>query len=486
MDRTPFPGTFERLDEYRWILPASYMPGMRVPGIIVASRTLLENARADQTPQQVANVAMLPGIVGASLAMPDLHWGYGFPVGGVAAFDLDEGVISPGGIGYDINCGIRLIRSGHRAADLEGKLAPLMDAIFARVPSGVGATGEIRLGEDDQRSVCRKGARWSVEQGWGWTEDLAVTEDGGSMPGADFDEVSDRARERGKRQLGTLGSGNHFIEVQVVDEVYDEAAARALGLFKDQVTVMIHSGSRGFGYQVCDDFLAVMGKALGKHHLDIPDRQLACAPVKSEEGRRYLGAMNAAANWAWANRQAMTHRVREAFEHVLGAAARRQGLFLVNDNCHNIARIEEHTVDGKSMKLCVHRKGATRSFPAGHPDIPEPYRTLGQPVLLPGDMGRFSYVLVGAPGSMEKTFGSTSHGAGRRMSRTAAVKAARGRRIDHELEARGIIVRAHDLRSLAEEMPDAYKDASDVVDVVHGAGLSRKVAKLRPLGVVKG
>jgi len=486
MERKPFPGTFELIDEYRWRLPGDFMPGMRVPGIIVASKALLDDVRMDQTPQQVANVATLPGIVTASLAMPDIHWGYGFPVGGVAAFDMESGVVSPGGIGFDINCGIRLIRSDLRAPDLEGKLVSLVDAIFALIPSGVGSSGSIKLSPEDERAVCRKGARWSVEHGMGWAEDLAVTEDGGAMPGADFEEVSTQARERGKRQLGTLGSGNHFVEVGVVDEIFDAAAAGVLGLFKDQVTVMIHSGSRGFGYQVCDDFIGVFGKALGKYGIEVPDRQLACAPIGSGEGRRYLGAMAAAANYAWANREVMTHWVREAFERVYGTAARRQGLILVHDNCHNIARIEEHLVEGRPRRLCVHRKGATRSFPAGHPDVPEPYRGIGQPVLLPGDMGRASYVMVGAPGSMEKTFGTTSHGAGRRMSRTAAIKAARGRRIDRELGERGIVVRAHDLRSLAEEMPDAYKDVEAVVEAVVGAGLSRKVARLRPLGVVKG
>ena len=486
MDKKPFAGVFERVDEYTWRLSGDFMPGMRVPAVIVASRDLLENARLDQTPQQVANVATLPGIVTASLAMPDIHWGYGFPVGGVAAFDMGSGVVSPGGIGFDINCGIRLIRSDLRAPELEGKLMPLMDAIFGLIPSGVGSSGSIKLSPEDERAVCRKGARWSVDHGYGWAGDLAVTEDGGAMPGADFDEVSTQARERGKRQLGTLGSGNHFIEVGVVDEVFDEAAAGVLGLFKDQVTVMIHSGSRGFGYQVCDDFIGVFGKALGKYGIEVTDRQLACAPLGSAEGRRYLGAMAAAANYAWANRQAMTHWVREAFERVFGLPANRQGLTLVHDNCHNIARMEEHLVDGRPRKVCVHRKGATRSFPAGHPDVPEPYRSIGQPVLLPGDMGRASYVMVGAPGSMEKTFGTTSHGAGRLMSRTAAVRAARGRRIDRELAVRGVVVRAHDLRSLAEEMPEAYKDVEAVVEAVVGAGLSRKVARLRPLGVVKG
>jgi len=486
MDRKPFAGTFERIDDFFWRLPPEFMKGMRVPGIIVASRALLEDVRADQTPQQVANVATLPGIVTASFAMPDIHWGYGFPVGGVAAMDANEGVISPGGIGYDINCGIRLVRSDLRGEDLAGKLPALLDAIFALVPSGIGSSGAIRLAADDERQVCRKGAAWCVGHGRGRPADLAAIEEGGTMPDADWEEVSERARERGRGQLGTLGSGNHFLEIQRVEEILDPPAAAAFGLFPGQVTVLIHSGSRGLGYQVCADFLHTFGKALGKYSIDVPDPQLACAPIKSEEGRRYLGAMSAAANYAFANRQAMTHAVREAFERVFGGSAERLGLSLVYDHCHNIAKTETHDVDGVSRRVVVHRKGATRSLPAGHPDIPERYRAVGQPVLLPGDMGRASYVLVGQAGAMQRTFGSTSHGAGRRMSRHAAVKAAHDRRIADELEAKGVLVRAHDLRGLAEEMPEAYKNVEDIVSVVAGAGLAKPVARMRPLGVVKG
>ncbi len=487
MERRPFAGTFEQLDEFRWKIPDDFMPGMRVPGIVVASRRLLDDLRMDQTPQQVANVATLPGIVTASLAMPDIHWGYGFPVGGVAAMDAADGVISPGGIGFDINCGVRLIRSDLRMQDAAPKLESLADALFALVPAGVGSRGSIHLTPDDQKAVCRKGARWTVEHGFGWPEDLAVMEEGGALDAADFGEVSDRARERGRSQLGTLGSGNHFLEVQTVAEIFDEPAANSLGLFKDQVTVMIHSGSRGFGYQICDDFLDVCGKAQHRHGIELPDRQLACAPLRSEEGQRYLRAMAAGANFAWANRQAMTHWTRDAFEQVFHTSARLLGLRLVYDHCHNIAKMEDHLVDGKLRRVCVHRKGATRAFPPGHPDIPAPYREIGQPVLIPGDMGRASYVLVGAPGSMEKTFGTTCHGAGRRMSRTAAMKAARGRDLIEELKMKhGLIIRSKERTTIAEEMPDAYKDVSEVVDVVAGAGLSRKVARLKPVAVIKG
>ena len=487
MQKIAFPGTFERIDDQRWLLPQSFMPGMRVPGVIVASRRMLEELRMDQTPQQVANVATLPGIVNWSLAMPDIHWGYGFPVGGVAAMDAEHGVVSPGGIGFDINCGVRLIRSSLRVDEVRPKLVPLLDALFALIPAGVGSTGTITLSRDEMRDVSRRGAAWAIDHGYGWPEDRDVMEEGGALESADFDEVSERARERGKRQLGTLGSGNHFLEVQEVEEVFDARVAEAFGLFRGQVTLMIHSGSRGFGYQICDDFIDVCGKALGRHGIEIPDRQLACAPVRSAEGRRYLGAMAAGANYAWANRQAMTHWAREGFERVFGMAARALGLHLVYDHCHNIAKLEEHLVDGRPRRLCVHRKGATRSFPPGHAAVPERYRAVGQPVLIPGDMGRASYVLAGAPGAMEKTWGTTCHGAGRRMSRTAAVKAARGRAIDRELyKERGVVVRARQRDTIAEEMPEAYKDVTEVVDVVHAAGLSTKVARLRPLGVVKG
>ena len=487
MQQKQFAGTFNRIDEHRWEIPKEFMDAMRVPGLIVASESQIAELRMDQTPQQVANVATLPGIVRYSLALPDIHWGYGFPVGGVAAMDMEEGVISPGGIGFDINCGVRMIRTDLKAEEIKTSIIPLMDAIFSLVPSGVGSEGKIKLSPADQKAVAEKGARWSVEQGYGWPGDVEVAESSGALPDAGFDEVSTRARERGKRQLGTLGSGNHFLEVQRVDEIFDEAAAATLGLFPGQVTAMIHSGSRGFGYQVCDDYLETFGKAAQKYGIALPDRQLACAPISSEEGRRYLRAMGAAANFAWANRQAMTHWVREAFQRALGSSPKDLGLALVYDNSHNIAKIEEHAVNGSPRKLCVHRKGATRSLPPGHPDVPERYRSIGQPVLIPGDMGRASFVMTGAPAAAETTWASACHGAGRRMSRKAALKAARGRAIDRELyQQKGIVIRSRERGTIAEEMPEAYKDVSEIVEVVAAAGLARKVARLVPMGAVKG
>jgi len=478
------PGRLQRVNDCEWMLPQT--GAMRVPGVIFADETLIREMD-DKVPEQVANVATLPGITTASLAMPDIHWGYGFPVGGVGAMDLRDGIISPGGIGYDINCGIRLIRSDLLADEVRPNLSGLMNTLFSLVPAGVGSEGNIRLTHEEEKAVTRKGAGWSVEHGYGWPEDLETVEDGGALPDADFGEVGQQARDRGRKQMGTLGSGNHFLEVDEVEEIFDETAANAMGLFRGQAVVMIHSGSRGFGYQICDDFLEAFGKVAGKHRISLPDRQLACAPISSPEGRSYLSAMACAANYAWANRQALTHWTREGFEQVFRKGAHGMGMSLVYDNSHNIARIEEHAVAGKKVKLCVHRKGATRSFPPGHPQVPERYRAIGQPVLIPGDMGRASYVLVGAPGSMEKSFGSTCHGAGRRMSRTSAQKAGRGRDIGQELyKERGIVVRAREKGTMAEEMPEAYKDVSEVVEVVEGAGLSRKVAKLRPMGVIKG
>ncbi len=487
IERKPFAGTFEKLDEFRWELPAEFMEGMRVPGLVVASRRQLDEIRMDQTPQQIANVATLPGIVSYSLAMPDIHWGYGFPVGGVAAMAVEDGVISPGGIGFDINCGVRLVRSDLSRTDVSPRIKDLIDSLFSLIPVGVGSRGPIKLTRTEERAVSLKGCRWALEKGYGWPEDCEVAEDQGAMQLAGFDEVSERARERGAHQLGTLGSGNHFVEVQAVEEIYDPQAAAQMGLDVGRVTLMIHSGSRGFGYQICDDYVDSFRQAAAKYGIRLPDRQLACAPIMSAEGQAYLRAMGAAANFAWANRQVMTHWARLAFERVFGLPARQLGLSLVCDNCHNIARIEEHQVGTKKRKLCVHRKGATRAFPPEHPAIPLKYRRIGQPVLIPGDMGRASYVVVGTRTALEQTWGTTCHGAGRRLSRTAATKLARGRTIDRELyREKGIIVRARERGTLAEEMPEAYKDVSEVVEVVSRAGLSGKVARLSPLGVIKG
>jgi tRNA-splicing ligase RtcB len=477
----------ERLSDYQWRIPPDARPGMRVPGIVYADDELMGLIRRDASLEQVANGATLPGIVRASMAMPDIHQGYGLPVGGVVATDVRHGVVSPGGVGYDINCGVRLLRTDLTPADVGARLEALVDALAVAVPSGVGSKGRVRLAAgEERRGPVLKGARWAVEQGYGEADDLGRIESHGTIPGADPDAVSTKAYERGRAQVGTLGSGNHFLELQVVDEVRLPDVAAALGLQPGLVTVMIHTGSRGLGHQVCTDALQTMQGAMRRHGITLPDRQLACAPVDSPEAQAYLGAMRAAANFAFANRQVLAHFAREAFEQTLGVSPRQLGMRLVYDVAHNIAKEEEHELDGRRLRVLVHRKGATRAFPPGHPELPEAYRATGQPVLIPGDMGRYSYVLVGTAGSMRETWGSTCHGAGRVLSRTAAVKAARGRSIGDELRGRGIIARASGRESLAEEMSEAYKDVREVVEVVERAGLSRIVARLRPLGVVKG
>jgi tRNA-splicing ligase RtcB len=473
-----------QIDAFRWEIPRSGK--MRVPGRVYLSAALLDDLRQDEAMQQVVNVASLPGIVGASLAMPDMHWGYGFPIGGVAAFDWEEGVVSPGGVGYDINCGVRLATTALCENEVRPRLEALADALYRHIPCGVGSTGSIRLSPAEEKVVLRQGSRWAVARGLGVEEDLARTEDGGCMPGADADAVGDRALERGRKQLGTLGSGNHFVEVGVVEAIYDEAVAQAFGLFPSQVTVMLHSGSRGFGYQVCDDFLAEMGRQVHQTGVELPDRQLACAPIQSSLGRRYLAAMACAANYAWANRQILMHRCREVLGQVFGKGPAALDMRLLYDVCHNIAKAETHTLEGRPRRVCVHRKGATRAFAPGRGELGDDFRSVGQPVIIPGDMGTASYVLVGTEGAMKETFGSTCHGAGRVLSRTAAKKKSRGRAIYRELADRGIQVRWTGRETLAEEMPEAYKDVAQVVDVVHGAGISRKVARLRPMAVVKG
>ncbi|MCZ7651108.1 MAG: RtcB family protein [Thermoanaerobaculia bacterium] len=475
----------ERIDPWRLRIPRH--GGMRVDGIVYADAGLAEDLRDDPCLEQVANVAHLPGIVGASIAMPDIHWGYGFPIGGVAAMDADEGVVSPGGVGYDINCGVRLLRSALTADELGPRLRDLVAQLFRNVPTGVGAgRRDLRLGRRDLERVLARGAAWAVARGMGEADDLLHIEEGGCLAGADAAEVSARACERGGPQLGTLGSGNHFCEVQVVDEVFDAAAAAAFGLREGQVTVLLHSGSRGLGHQVCSDFLKVMLDASRRYGIALPDRQLCSAPIRSEEGRRYLAAMAAAANFAFANRQVMTHWVRESFAAVFRRPAARLGLEVVYDICHNIAKFERFEVNGRERRLCVHRKGATRAYPPGHRETPEAYREVGQPVIIPGDMGRYSFVLAGTERAFAETFGSSCHGAGRRLSRHRAKAAARGRDLVAELAERGIVVMADGMATVAEEMPEAYKDVADVVGVVEGAGISCRVARLRPLGVIKG
>ncbi len=475
----------KKLDEYRWMIPP--VEGMRVPGIIYSSEKMMEDIGSDESPKQVANVAYLPGIVNYSLAMPDMHWGYGFPIGGVAAFDLEEGIISPGGVGYDINCGVRIMTTHLQFDEIKNKLHDLVYSLFSNIPSGVGSKGTLKLSVSEEKKVLREGAKWAVNNGYGSPDDLVSTEDGGQMEGADPDCVSDRALERGKQQLGTLGSGNHFLEIEVVEEIFDEKVAAAFGLKSvGQVAVVIHSGSRGFGYQVCDDFLAGMVKNINKLDFTLPDRQLACAYINSDEGRRYFAAMACAANYAWVNRQMLMHWAREVFEKTLQKSPREIGMKLLYDVCHNIAKIEKFPIDGKMKKVCVHRKGATRAFPPGHPALPDMYSKVGQPVIIPGDMGTGSYVLVGTEKAFSETFGSTCHGAGRVMSRTRAKKASRGRSIQKEMADRNVIVMATGRGTLQEEIPEAYKDIDAVVDVVHKAGLSKKVAKLRAVGCIKG
>ncbi len=477
----------EKIDEYRWRIPKSAKSGMRVDGLIYASETMLHQILQDKAAEQVANVAFLPGIVGSSLAMPDIHWGYGFAIGGVAATRVSDGVVSPGGVGFDINCGVRLLRTNLTLEEIRPRINKLADAIFNAVPSGVGSKGNIKLNSKEMNEVLVKGSRWAVNNSYGRREDLLTTEENGEIAGADPDRVSQRAKERGSPQLGTLGSGNHFLEVAVIDEIYEPETARVMGLDEiGQVVLYVHCGSRGLGHQVADDYIKEMLRAMQKYGITVPDRQLACAPVTSPEGQAYLAAMRCAANYAWVNRQCITHWVREAFCRVMETGEAKAGLELVYDVTHNIAKIEEHEVEGKKVKLCVHRKGATRAFPPGHPDVPQQYARIGQPILIPGDMGRYSYILVGTERAMQETFGSTCHGAGRLQSRSAAKRALSGREVLEALDAKGIIVRAGSLPGLAEEASESYKNVNDVVDVVQGAGISKKVARTRPIAVIKG
>ncbi len=487
MAKDIYHGPLEQIDACCYRIPKSYKAGMRVDGLIFANEKLMQQLKLDQAPEQVANVAFLPGIQHASLAMPDIHWGYGFCIGGVCATDPDEGgVISPGGVGYDINCGVRLCRTNLTYREVKPHLTTLVDALFKNVPTGVGRSGHYSFKGKELTRLLGEGASYLTTRELATPGDIEHTEAGGWLAGADPDEVSQHAKDRGAQQCGTLGSGNHFMEVQVVDAIFDDEAASVMGLEKDMICVMIHSGSRGLGYQVCDDALHLLRKAPEKYGIELPDRQLACAPVNSPEGQKYIAAMRAAANFAWCNRQLLMWQAREVFADIFGRSWQELQMNLIYDVCHNIAKLEEHTVNGVKKKVWVHRKGATRAFPPGHPEVPMLYRKIGQPVIIPGDMGRASWVLVGQQGSMEKSFGTTCHGAGRAMSRTASIKEASGRRIDKELLAKGIIARAQSHKGLAEEQPKAYKNVDDVVDVVHQAGLSKKVARMRPIGVIKG
>ena len=477
----------KKIDDFRYKIPRSYKTGMRTDGVIYASEKMLSQITSDEAPEQVANVATLPGIVGYAMAMPDIHWGYGFPIGGVAAFDVEQGIISPGGVGYDINCGVRLLRTDLTDKDIQHKIKDLIRSMFNNVPSGVGSTGKIRIDEREVKEVLVHGAQWAMKKGFGWQEDIDHIEAHGALKGANPDKVSRRALTRGRPQLGTLGAGNHFLEIQVVEDIYDREAANIMGIEDvGQITIMIHTGSRGLGYQVCDDNVKMLGRVTQKYGIQIPDRQLACAPIKSPEGKAYFEQMACAANYAWANRQCIMHWIRESFEKVLGKKAEDLGMHLIYDVAHNIAKFEKHKVGDEIKELCIHRKGATRAFAAGHDEVPDMYKSIGQPVLIPGDMGTHSYLLLGTDLAMKETFGSTCHGAGRVMSRTKALSRTRGRSIEKELAEKGIYVLSASDKVLREEVPEAYKNIDTVVDAVHKAGISRKVARMRPLVVVKG
>ena len=480
-------GPLNRLDAFAYEIPQSYKPGMRTSGLIFIDEPMIGQLRQDNAAEQVANVATMPGIVGRSMAMPDIHWGYGFPIGGVAAFDYDEGVISPGGIGYDIDCGVRLVRTRLTEEDVRPKIRELVDAIFRNVPSGVGEGGLVKVSRQELGRVATEGVAWAVEKGYAWPEDPDHIEARGHLEAAEFGKVSDRAITRGKDQVGSLGSGNHFLEVQKVDRIYDEVAARALGLDAvGQVAVMIHTGSRGFGHQIASDYIAACEGVVKREKIELPDLQLACAPVHSKEGQDYWSAMCCGANFAWNNRQVITHGVREAFAKTFARSAEDLGMHIVYDVCHNIGKVEEHEVDGRRRKVVVHRKGATRAFPPGHPETPDTYKAVGQPVLIPGDMGTCSFVLVGLPNAMARSFGSSCHGAGRRMSRAAATRTFRANEVVRALGDRGIYIHAATRAGIVEEAPGAYKNVEDVVRIAEGAKLTKIVARMVPLGVVKG
>jgi tRNA-splicing ligase RtcB len=470
-----------KIEDNIYELPMNYRPGMRVPGRVFVSEALLGMVEPG-TIEQVANVASLPGIVKYSMAMPDAHLGYGFPIGGVAAFREDGGIISPGGVGFDINCGVRMLRSNLEAKTVQPLISVLVDALFEAVPSGVGATSRLHVSDKELTDAFINGAKWAVGQGYGVEADLDHCEENGSMKGADPSQVSIKARKRGRPQLGTLGSGNHFLEIQRVDEIYDEAVAKKFGLFKGQITVMIHCGSRGAGHQICTDHLEVLSRAVHKYNIDIPDKQLACAPLGTPEAENYFGGMVCAANYAWANRHIIAHWTREVFEKYFPDGK----LDLVYDVAHNVAKIEEHDVDGVRERLYVHRKGATRAFGPSRSEVPDVYRDVGQPVLIPGSMGTASYVLCGKDRALEVTFGSACHGAGRIMSRSQAKRTFAGQDIKAALSAQGIKVKATHPAMLAEEAPQVYKPSNEVVDVVHNLGIATKVARLMPLGVSKG
>jgi tRNA-splicing ligase RtcB len=478
--------SLKHIDEYLWEIPQSFREDMRVPARIYADQELLEGALKEKSIEQLVNTATLPGIVNYALAMPDIHQGYGFPIGGVAATRLPHGIISPGGVGYDINCGVRVMGTHITRKQVEPYIGELATALYYNCPSGVGEKGSIKVSDDEFDELCITGARWALKRGYARHEDLARTEESGCLAGADSAQVSKRARERGRPQVGTLGAGNHFIEVDEITEIYDEDAARTMGLVEGQVAVQVHCGSRGFGHQICTDYVDDFQAAIKKYDIKLPDRELVCAPFDSPEGQNYFAAMACAANYAFANRQVLLHHIRRSFEQVLAGKVDDWDVFQVYDIAHNMAKVETHEVGGERVKVCVHRKGATRAFGPGFEGLPPEYRAFGQPVLVPGSMGTASFVLLGTAGAMAQTFGSTCHGAGRVMSRAQAKKQVRGEKLKGELEHQGIAMRAGSMPSLAEEAPQAYKDVDRVVEVVHRAGIARKVARLEPMAVIKG
>ncbi len=481
-----YKGPLQKIDDFRREIPKSYKSCMKTNAIIFADDKMAETLREDNAPEQAANVACLPGIVGSSLAMPDIHWGYGFPIGGVAAMDMQEGVISPGGIGFDINCGVRLVRTDMVRSEVQPKIKDLVNVLFKNVPAGVGSKGVVGIAASQIEEILSKGAEWAVEKGYGWKDDLEATEEGGRMKLADPQAVSQKAKQRGIPQVGSLGSGNHFLEVDFVEKIFDEEAAKAFGLMEGQVTVSIHCGSRGCGHQIATDYLQVMERSVKQRNISLPDRQLACAPLTSRDGEDYFKAMACGANYAWANRQMIMHWVRQSFEEIFKKDAEALGMDLVYDVAHNIAKVEEYEIEGKRRKLCVHRKGATRAFPKGHHEVTSKYRTIGQPVLIPGDMGHGSYVLVGTEKALSESFGSTCHGAGRVLSRGEAIRKFTVPGIKKQLEEKGIYLRSSTKDGILEEAPEAYKSLEHVISVVCGAGLSNRVAKLSPIGVMKG
>jgi tRNA-splicing ligase RtcB len=476
----------KQINQYEWEIPVTYRDDMRVPVHIFATRRLLEAVAGDRSLEQAVNSTTLPGLVGKVLVMPDMHQGYGFPIGGVAATRLPDGVISPGGIGYDINCGVRLLASDISYDEAEPHLDELVGALDRNCPSGVGTKGSLRLTEKELGSVCKNGSQWALNKGYATQADVRRTEEGGRLDGADFSKVSPRARKRGRPQLGTLGAGNHFIEVDIVDQIFYPEAAQVMGLKEGNLVLQIHCGSRGFGHQICTDYVRELQGAVQRYGIKLPDRELVCAPLNSPEGENYLAAMRCAANYAFANRQVLAHHARAAFEQVLAGWVKNWHLHQVYDIAHNMGKIETHNIDGQPTKVCVHRKGATRAFGPGSPEIPDEYQRIGQPVLVPGSMGTASWVLVGTEQSMQRSLGSTCHGAGRVMSRSKAKKTVRGDKLRIELEKKGIRIRAGSMPGLAEEAPQAYKDVDEVVETVAGAGIARKVARLRPVAVVKG